>query len=147
MGPFQPPRARFGALRHPCLILGAAVGVCLSAVAVAWLLVANRVPSLGAFTLERNLIAGAFLGLLMFLPVVRFLRSPGRIFFSGIIAWLILALTYQVMEIRFERLNSRLGAFHLFMLGAVVFGLFAVLDWVACLFLGMRQHPVAVTRR
>jgi predicted membrane channel-forming protein YqfA (hemolysin III family) len=146
MAPSQLARVRLSP-RHPCLILGVISGACLAALAVAWLLVANRAPSMGRFTFERDLVAGTLIGVFILLPVFRFLKSPGRIFFSGVVAWSILALTYQVMEIPFQRLDSRLGAFHLFVLGAVVFGLLAVLDWVALLLLAARQRPVTITRR
>jgi hypothetical protein len=120
--------ARLSALVHPCAVSGMIIGACLIGVVVAWLLVANRVPSLAQFAFQRNWIAGGLIALLMLLPLFLFLGSPVRIFFSGVIGWTILALAYQVMEIRFGRLETRMGAFHLFMLGAIVFGLLAVLD-------------------
>ena len=147
MAPLQPSAARLSAWHHPCLIRGTVIGACLTGVAVAWLLVANRVPSLAQFALERNVIAGAAIGILMLLPFFLFLGSPKLIFLSGVIAWAILALAYDVMEILFGRLESRLGAFHLFMLGTVVFGVLAVLDWVALLLLSAKRSPAVATRR
>jgi hypothetical protein len=129
------------------LILGTATGACFAGIAVAWLLVANRAPSLEQFAFERNVIAGAATGILILLPFFLFLGSPGRIFISGVIAWTILALAYDVLEILFGRLGSRLGAFHLFMLGAIVFGALAVLDWVALLLLSVRRSPAIAVRR
>jgi len=123
------------------------IGACLIGVVVAWLLVANRVPSLAQFAFQRNWIAGGLIGLLMLLPLFLFLGSPARIFLSGVIGWTVLALAYQVMEIRFGRLESRMGAFHLFVLGVVVFGLLAVLDWLALLMLSARRSPAAAARR
>jgi len=146
MGSSRPTRTQLS-LSYPCLILGLIAGASLAAVAVAWLLIANRAPSLVRFTLQRNVVAGALIGLFILLPVFRFLRSPGRMFFSGVVAWSILALTYDVMEIPFQRLNSRLGAFHLFVLGAVVFGFLAVFDWVALMLVAALHRPAAVTRR
>ena len=147
MAPLQPSAARLPALRHPCTIRGTVIGACLTGIAVAWLLVANRVPSLAQFALERNAIAGAAIGILMLLPFFLFWGSPARIFPSGVIAWTILALAYDVMEILFSRLSTRLGAFHLFILGAVVFGLLAALDWVALLLVAARRSPAVATRR
>ncbi len=134
-------------MRHPCLILGTVTGACLAGIAVAWLLVANRAPSLAQFAFERNVITGAAIGILMLLPFFSFLGSPARIFISGVIAWTILALAYDVLEILFGRLSTRLGAFHLFMLGTVVFGVLAVLDWVALLLLSAKRSPAVATRR
>jgi hypothetical protein len=149
MAPLQPSAARLSPSpwRHPCLILGTVTGACLAGIAVAWLLVANRVPSLAQFAFERNVIAGAAIGTLMLLPFFLFLGSPARIFVSSVIAWAILALAYDVMEILFARLGTRLGAFHLFMLGAVAFGMLAVLDWVALLLFAAWRNPAVATRR
>ena len=47
----------------------------------------------------------------------------------------------------FARLGTRLGAFHLFMLGAVAFGMLAVLDWVALLLFAAWRSPAVATRR
>jgi hypothetical protein len=147
MAPLQPSAARLSAWRHPCTILGTLIGACLAGIALAWLLVANRVPSLSQFALERNAIAGVAMCVLILLPFFLFLGSPARIFLSGVIAWTILALAYDVMEILFARLGTRLGAFHLFILGAVVFGLLAALDWVALLLVAARRSPAVATRR
>jgi hypothetical protein len=129
------------------MILGMVTGACLVGIVAAWLLVANRVPSLAQFAFERNVIAGAAIGIVMLLPFFLFLGSPARIFLSGVVAWAILALAYDVMEILFARLGSRLGAFHLFILGTVVFGMLAVLDWVALLLFAARRSPAVATRR
>lgn len=143
----QPSTRRLSLWRHPCTILGTIVGSCLAGIAIAWLLVANRAPSLTQFAFERNLIAGAAIGVLMLLPFFLFLGSPARIFLSGVIAWTILALAYRVLGFLFVRLGDRLGAFHLFALGAIVFGLLAAADWVALMLLAARRSPLAVTRR
>lgn len=147
MASLQPSVARLSAWRHPCMILGMVTGACLVGIVAAWLLVANRVPSLAQFAFERNVIAGAAIGIVMLLPFFLFLGSPARIFLSGVVAWAILALAYDVMEILFARLGSRLGAFHLFILGTVVFGMLAVLDWVALLLFAARRSPAVATRR
>jgi len=147
MASLRPSEARLSSWRHPCVIRGTVIGACLAGVAVAWLLVANRAPSLAQFAFERNLIAGAAIGILMLLPFFLFLESPARIFVSGVIAWTILALVYDVLELLFGRLGTRLGVFHLFILGTVVFGVLAVLDWVALLLLAVRRSPAVATRR
>jgi hypothetical protein len=54
---------------------GALVGVLLSSILTAWLLVANRVPSLERFAGIRNAIAVALLLLAAVIPVVRFRNS------------------------------------------------------------------------
>jgi hypothetical protein len=143
----QPSQGQLFSLRHPCVALGTVIGACFAGIAVAWVLVANRAPSLSQFAFERNLITCGAIGALMLLPFFLFMGSPARIFLSGVIAWTILALAYQVLELLFGRLGTRLGAFHLFVLGAVVFGVMAALDWVALLLLAARRNPIAATRR
>jgi hypothetical protein len=41
---------------------------------------------------------------------------------------------------RFTLLESRMGAFHVFMLGVVSYGFLAVLDWVLHMCAGVRQQ-------
>ena len=146
----RPISTRLRVLRHPCLLLGSAVGVCLAATAVAWVLVANREPVARAFRRRtqprsssgvRRADAGA---------AFSFLKSPARIFLSGIIAWMILVIAYASMGRTFPQLDERLGAFHLFMMGAVVFGVMASVAWVAHMIVLTRHHhhhPVTATPR
>lgn len=117
--------------------LGIFLGVCFSGIGVAWLLLANRVPQMDRFAFERNLALAVMFGVLGLVPACRFVRSPARSFLSGIIAWTILALTYSVAEILFPRLATRLGAFHLFVLGSVVLGLMAAFAWVMNLLIAL----------
>ena len=128
-------------------MLGTVLGACLVGIAIAWLLVANRVPSLAQFAFQRNLVAGAAIGVLMLLPFCLFLQSPRRIFVSGVIAWAILAVCYWMLGFLFANLADRLGAFHLFTLGAIAVGVLAAADWVALLLIAARRTPLAVTRR
>lgn len=143
----QPTRCWSRALRYPALRTGLLVGVGLAGVAVAWLLVANRVPSFDRFALDRNFAAVAAVALLMLIPGCLFLRSPGAMFLSGIVAWTVLTVAYRLMELIFQGLAEHMGAFHLFMLGGLVVGLVAALDWVAHLLWLARRQPVRVTRR
>jgi hypothetical protein len=102
MSSSRPIPGRLRILRHPCLLLGSALGVCLAATAVAWV----------------------------------------------IIAWTILAVTYASMEGSFPRLEERLGGFHLFIMGAVVFGLMSTVAWVTHMIFpprapaGPRRRPI-----
>ncbi len=121
----QQPGQRWS--RSPVLRTGAVTGVCLSAVLTAWLIVANHVPRSAEFA--------------------RFLRSPGRLFSAGLTGWAVLTSTYLLMGLYFERLYSRVTPFHVFILGAVVYGFFAVISWVTTLMFAARQQPLAVTRR
>jgi len=117
-------------LHNAALRSGVLTGVYLSGVFVAWLVVANRIPELESFAGIRNLVAGATAILLMSIPVLRFRRKPVRMFVSGLTAWTLLTLTYLGMEMHFSLLESRMGAFHIFMLGGITYCFVAVFHWV-----------------
>ncbi len=117
-------------VRDPAFNLGLLLGVGFSGVGLAWLLLANRVPHLDQFASERNFALAVVFVLLGLVPTCRFVKSPRRSFFSGITAWVILTAVYSVTELGFPRLATRLSAFHLFILGCMVFGLLAALAWV-----------------
>jgi len=133
-------------LRIPSLRTGVLTGIYLSCVFVAWLDVANRVAELERFAEFRNLVAGAIFVTLMGIPVLRFRHRPGKLFVSGLTAWALLTVTYLVAEIQFTLLESRVGAFHFFVLGAVSYGFVAVLDWVFLMCAGVRHLHVIQSR-
>jgi hypothetical protein len=130
---------RSGSVRNPAFTLGILLGICFSGVGLAWLLLANRVPHLDQFASDRNLALAISFVLLGLVPPCRFVKSPGRSFLSGITAWSILTAIYFMAELGFPRLATRLGAFHLFVLGCMVFGLLAALAWVMNLVIMLRQ--------
>jgi len=114
---------------------------------VAWLLVANRFPALDDFADVRNAIAGAVFAVLMLIPIGYFLRSPSRLFTSGVVGWFLFALVYSLTGFFFTRLHSRLTPFHLFILGAALYGVVAVAVWVALMAMAARHHPITSSRR
>lgn len=132
---------------HKILSLGMVVGAALSGVAVAWLLIANRLPSLDPLAMLRNLAAGALVIGLMLVPACRFRRHPSHLFACGITAWSILTLVYAILQIPFPRLGIRMGTFHFFILGAVLVGLASALLWVTQLVLILRHGPVVPARK
>jgi len=134
-------------LRTEWLRTGVYTGICCSFVLIAWLVVANRMPGLEKFALERNIAAAAAVTLLMIIPALRFARIPSRMLFAGVTGWGFFSVVYGLMEIFFHRLATRLGAFHVFMLGAVVYAIVAALTWIASLLLTTRQQPFRSSRR
>lgn len=120
--------------------MGIYIGVCISLVLTAWLIVANRAPFLERFAWERNLAGAVAVALFAALPVLRFLRSPGRLLLSGLVAWTIVSLAYRLQCLYFSALDTRLGAFHLFMLGSVVYLFAAVVVWIGTLIWSVRAH-------
>jgi hypothetical protein len=133
-------------LRIASLRIGVLTGIYLSCVFVAWLEVANRVPALWRFAELRNLVAGAILIGVLGIPVLRFLHRPGRLLVAGLTAWTLLTVTYLVVEINFTLLESRMGALHVFVLGAVSYGFVAVLDWVFLMCAGVRHQHIVQSR-
>ena len=128
---FHPPGYRwFHVFRNRPIRIGVYTGVCLSLVLVAWILIANRAPFLEPFAGQRNLLAALLLILIAAMPVVRFLRSPGDLLVSGLLAWSLLTLTYRVLTFFFSLLEEYYSAFHVFVLGAVSYLLFATLSWI-----------------
>ena len=132
-------------LRNASLRIGVLTGIYLSCIFVAWLFVANRFPQLEPFAGARNLVAGAVIIMLMAIPVLRFRHEPVRIFVSGLTAWTLLTLTYIATEMHFSLLKSRMGALHIFMLGAVSYGFVAVFHWVFLLCAEARHRHIAQT--
>jgi hypothetical protein len=133
-------------LRIASLRTGILTGIYLSCVFVAWLVVANRVAELEPFAELRNLVAGAILIMVLGLPVLRFRHQPGRLFVAGLTAWTLLTVTYCAAEMHFTLLESRLGALHVFVLGAVSYGFVAVLDWVFLMCAGVRHEHMVHSR-
>ena len=130
-------------LRIASLRTGILTGIYLSCVFVAWLIVANRFPALEPFAGARNLVAGAILVTLLAIPALRFRNQPGRLFIAGLTAWTLLTMTYLATEMYFTLLESRMGALQVFMLGAVSYGLVAVLDWVFLMCAEARHQHMA----
>ena len=133
----------FHVFKNVAVRVGAYVGVCLSLIMGAWIFVANRMPFLERFALERNLAAAVVLGFLFILPVLRFLRSPGNLLASGLIAWTIFSITYRLLCMFFELLGEKYSAFQIFMRGFIVYMIFATLSWIGTMFWRTREGAVS----
>ena len=128
---FSPPGYRwFDFLRHTPARVGIYTGVWLSVVFVAWVVIANRASFLEPLAQQRNVIATLVLALIASMPVLRFLRSPGELLVSGLFAWSVLTLAYRILSLKFVLLPYYYGAFHIFVLGAVAYLLFATFSWI-----------------
>jgi hypothetical protein len=55
---------------------------------------------------------------------------PKELLISGLLAWTLLALTYQVLCFKFVQLEEYYSAFHIFVLGAVSYLVFATVSWI-----------------
>jgi hypothetical protein len=110
--------------------MGIYTGVGLSVIFSLWVLVANRMPLLEPFALGRNIGAVAALCFFASLPALRFYRSPWDLLVSGLMGWTMLSLTYGVLCFVFVLLDERYSAFHVFVLGAVIYLICATLSWI-----------------
>jgi len=128
---FSPPGYRwFDFLRHPPARVGFYTGVWLSLVFVAWIVIANCVPFLEPLAQQRNFIATLLLAVIAAMPVIRFLRAPAELLVSGLLAWGVLTLTYRILSLKFTLLQYYYSTFHIFVLGAVAYLLFATISWI-----------------
>ena len=63
-------------------------------------------------------------------PAVRTGRDAGVALASGLLAWGIFTLTYKVLSSIFVLLEENYSAFHVFVMGAISYLIFATLSWV-----------------
>ena len=120
----------FSLFRSVSVRTGIYSGLCLSIGFAFWLFAASRFPLLEPFAPERNAAALALLLLFAAIPVMRFYRMPFDLLLSGLLAWALLSSTYALLSTHFVRLDEFFEAFHIFMLGAVVYLLLATLSWI-----------------
>ena len=137
----------FGILRSAPVRAGIYAGVCLSSIFVLWVLVANRVPQLEIFARERNIAAVALLVFFASVPVMRFYRSPLNLLASGMLGWSLLTLTYLLLWLKFVDLGQNYSGFHVFMLGAVTYFIFATLSWVGTIIWKVRANDISHSQR
>jgi hypothetical protein len=125
-----PGYGRLHVFKNAAIRTGVYAGVGLSTVLVGWVFVANRAPALEPFALERNVAGAVALGLFAAVPVLRFLRLPGPLLASSLIAWSILALTYRLLCVYFWGLAERYSTVQLFTIGAILYMILATLSWI-----------------
>ena len=140
-----PGSRRLDFLHNAAIRTGVYTGVCLSLVFTAWLVIANQVPFLERFAFERN-VAGA--GVFVFLaavPILRFLRWPGNLLASSMIAWVIFSVVYRMLCMIYHELSNWHSTFQVFMIGAVTYMIFTTLSWIGAIIRKVRAaeatHP------
>lgn len=134
------------AVHHPAFFTGMLTGVLLSFVMFGWLFAANRAPSLDQIAEFRNWICLGAFGFVMIIPVLRFFRSPGRIFLSGFAGWILLCIAYASANMYFINLSNRFSTspFKLLVMGAVLYGVAGAAVWISGTIVGMLRHNVPV---
>ena len=140
-----PGYRRLHIFRNASVRTGVYTGICLSIVLVCWVVIANRVPFLDRFALERNLAAAALLGLIALVPVLRFWRMPGPLLASSLISWAIFSVAFRLLCIFFLALTDRYSAIQIFVLGAVVYLIVVTISWLGTIISRARgshaSHP------
>lgn len=109
----------------------------------AWVVVANRMAWLERFALERNLMALTILILFALVPVVRFYRAPPELLLSGVLAWAILCVVFRLLSLGFTLLEEYYSAFHIFVLGALVYLITATLSWIGTIIWQVRVEHLS----
>jgi hypothetical protein len=120
----------YDALTDSAFRMGVYVGLCLFAVFVSWLVVANRFTIFDRFAMERNLLAAGAMVLLATLPILRFIRRPASLLGSGLTAWAIFSFLYRIICLYFEGLSSWHSAWQVFVTGLVLYLIATTLAWI-----------------
>lgn len=138
-----PGSRRLDFLHNAAIHTGVYTGVCLSLVFTAWVVIANQVPFLERFAFERN-VAGA--GVFVFLaavPVLRFLRWPGNLLASSMIAWVIFSIVYRILCLIYHGLSDWHSTFQVFMVGAVSYMMFTTISWIVAIIRKARAAEIS----
>jgi hypothetical protein len=138
-----PGYSKLHVFKNAAIRTGVYSGVGLAMVLVAWVFVANRAPALERFALERNVVAAVALVLFASVPALRFLRLPGPLLASSLIAWSILALVYRLLCVVFSGLAERYSAVQIFTLGAVLYMILATLSWIGTCIWRARESNIS----
>jgi hypothetical protein len=134
-------------LRRP-VTLGLYVGALMILALFAGLVAANRIPSLEPYALERNAASYGALLLLMLVPVIRFFRRPALMYVTAMVSWCMFSTAYYVAGFYFRNLFDVLRPpLQVLIEGNLLYGLLAVMIWVAGMALHARTHPLTPRRR
>jgi hypothetical protein len=133
---------------HAVLKTGIYIGASLIIVMFGALVAANRFPGLEPYALERNAVSYSLFVILMLVPVCRFLTQPGRMFAAAMLGWVMFAAAYDLAGLFFRDLFQVLRTpLEALVEGAIVYGTFATILWVAGMVLHARHHPIAPRRK
>lgn len=137
------------ATSHPALRTGIYTGALLVIVMLGALVVANRIPALERYALERNAISYTLFVIFMLIPVVRFWNRPLKMFTSAMIGWTMFVVAYDIAGMVFQNLfeSVRHTPFLALTEGAVVYGVCSVISWVGGMVVHARRHPIAPSRK
>ncbi|HUL16766.1 MAG TPA: hypothetical protein VLV88_12265 [Terriglobales bacterium] len=132
----------FRAFRNAPVRLGVYIGISLSVVFSGWLVIANRIPLLERFALERNFAGAALIVFVAVIPILRFLRSPRSLLLSGLISWTIFSFIYRILCLFFSTLDDWHTTLEVLTTGVVLYLIAATLSWLAAVIHRVRHGDV-----
>ena len=133
---------------NPVLWTGVYVGAMLNIVMIAALVAANRFPSLEPYALERNAASYGLFVLLLLIPVIRFSGRPAQMFAAGFVGWVLFVAGYRMAGFYFHNFFQVLRTpFEALLEGCVLYGVAAVVFWVAGMIFEVRRHAITQPRR
>ncbi len=133
---------------HQAFRTGLRTAASLIVIMIAALLVANRIPALDPYALERNAACFTLFVLVAVIPVVRFLNHPRQMIVSAMVGWVLFAGAYDLAGYFFRNLFDVLRTpFELLVEGAAVYGVCAVGSWVVEMIHHARRHPMVPRRK
>ncbi|HKW32175.1 MAG TPA: hypothetical protein VJN92_04170 [Candidatus Acidoferrum sp.] len=138
-----PGSRRLDFLHNAAIRTGVYTGVCLSLVFTAWLVIANQVPFLERFAFERNVAAAGVFVFLAAVPVLRFLRWPGNLLASSMIAWVVFSVVYRILCLIYHGLSDWHSPFSIFMAGAVSYMMSTTLSWIGAMIRKARAAEIS----
>jgi hypothetical protein len=133
----------FGFLQYVPVRIGVYTGACLSLGFALWVVAANRVPFLEPVAHVRNLVAIILLLAIAAIPVARFYRNPAELLCAAIVGWSLLSVTFYLLALIFTLLDESYSAFHIFMMGAVVYLLVATVAWIGTIIRRARASHIS----
>ncbi len=111
-----------------------------------WILVANRLPFLGAFDRERNMVASTLLGLFALVPVIRYMRAPRSLLMSGLAGWAIFSFVYRLLCLYFSMLSTIRTPTQVLMIGVLFYLIAATVAWLGAVIWNVRKTHRRGTR-
>lgn len=129
------------------LATGLYTGGLLIIVMIGALVAANRIPGLERYALERNAASYGLFVIFMLIPVMRFLRHPVQMFTSGVIAWVLFVIAYDLASFSFRNLFEVRTPGQALVEGTIIYGIFAAGSWVGGMMLHARTHPISSRHR
>jgi hypothetical protein len=133
----------YNAFKDSVFRMGVYIGLCLFTAFALWLVTANRFPLFERFALERNILAITAMVLFAAIPVLRFIRRPGSLLGSGVIAWAVFSFLYRITCLFFSGLASWHSASQVFMAGVVIYLIAATLSWLGTVVWRVRASHAA----